>query len=326
MKLFGYLIAFLTLDLFSFAAAYTNPIRNPGGADPFITKSGDGYYYLLTTEWDSVRISRATTIEGLKTASTKVIYQSSATDRCCNVWAPEIQWLGDRWYLYFTAGGSANLDNQRLHVARGGASAWDDAYTYVGTMSNQWSIDGSVMRFNAPWGNHFVYSCFNGQQYQSICIQKLADNNVALTGPVSIISTPTASWERQQHPVNEGPAAFYMGGRSYLAFSASYCWSSAYCLGLLTWSGGNPVQASSWAKSGGCVFSSANGHYGTGHNSFFQGIADGQWYNVFHATANANGACDDNRYTMVQPVTANSNGSPNFGIPAPFSYGFAEPS
>nr|UMZ45351.1 hypothetical protein [Paramyrothecium sp.] len=318
------LFATLTLGLISLATAYTNPIRNPGGADPFITKSGDGYYYLLTTEWDSVRIARATTIEGLKTASTKVIYQSTASNRCCNVWAPEIQWMGDRWYLYFTAGGSANLDNQKLHVARGGVSAWDDSYTYVGAMSNQWSIDGSVLRFNAPWGNHFVYSCFNGLQYQSICIQKLANDNVSLTGAVYVISQPTASWERQQHPVNEGPAPFYMGGKTYLAISASYCWSPGYCLGLLTWNGGNPVQAGSWAKSGGCVFSSANRHYGTGHNSFFQ-ASNGQIYNTFHATANANGACDDSRYTMVQPVTTNSNGSPNFGVPAPFSQSFAEP-
>ena len=118
MKLIS-LFASLALGLVTLASAYTNPIRNPGGADPFITKSGDGYYYLLTTEWDSVRIARATTIEGLKTASTKVIYQSTASNRCCNVWAPEIQWMGDRWYLYFTAGGSANLDNQRIHVARG---------------------------------------------------------------------------------------------------------------------------------------------------------------------------------------------------------------
>jgi GH43 family beta-xylosidase len=116
-----------------------------------------------------------------------------------------------------------------------------------------------------------------------------------------------------------------MGGKTYLAFSASYCWGPAYCLGLLTWNGGNPVQASSWAKSGGCVFSSANGHYGTGHNSFFQGKTNGQWYNVFHATSVPGGACDDSRYTMVQPVNTNSNGSPNFGIPAPFSQAFPEP-
>lgn len=37
---------------------------------------------------------------------------------------------------------------------------------------------------------------------------------------------------------------------------------------------------------------------------------------MYHATANSNGACDGNRYTMAQIVNWNSDGSPNFGSPA----------
>lgn len=108
----------LLLCLFSFSDAYTNPIRSPGGSDPFLVYTG-GYYYLLTTSWNDVQISRATSIEGLKSATKKVVYSTSTASRCCNVWAPEVHYLGGAWYIYYTAGTSANLDGQRMHVLKG---------------------------------------------------------------------------------------------------------------------------------------------------------------------------------------------------------------
>lgn len=104
--------------LFGSAAAYTNPIRNPGGGDPQISWF-DGYYYLISTEWTNLQLARATTIEGLKTATPKVIYSDSNPTRCCSVWAPEIHYFDGRWYLYYTAGNDGNLDGQRMHALQG---------------------------------------------------------------------------------------------------------------------------------------------------------------------------------------------------------------
>lgn len=111
----------LFLCLFNLSDAYTNPIRSPGGSDPHLVYTG-GYYYLLTTSWSDVQISRATSIEGLKTATKKVVYSTSTASRCCNVWAPEVHYLGGAWYIYYTAGTSANLDGQRLHVLKGNSA------------------------------------------------------------------------------------------------------------------------------------------------------------------------------------------------------------
>lgn len=103
------------------AASFTNPLRNPGGGDPQISYF-DGYYYLISTEWTNLQLSRATTIEGLKTAVPKVIYSDTNASRCCNVWAPEIHYFEGRWYLYYTAGKAENLDEQRMHALRGESS------------------------------------------------------------------------------------------------------------------------------------------------------------------------------------------------------------
>ena len=78
-----------------------------------------GYYYLLTTTWTNVSVSRAQTLNGLKTAAKKVVYSTTTASRCCNVWAPEAHYLNGIWYIYYTAGNSADLNGQRLHVLKG---------------------------------------------------------------------------------------------------------------------------------------------------------------------------------------------------------------
>jgi GH43 family beta-xylosidase len=107
--------------LLGLSTAWYNPIRNPGGSDPFLVYTG-GYYYLLTTTWTDIEISRATTIAGLEAATKKSVYSTSTPSRCCNVWSPEVHYLGDTWYIYYTAGETTDLDGQRLHVLTGNHS------------------------------------------------------------------------------------------------------------------------------------------------------------------------------------------------------------
>jgi GH43 family beta-xylosidase len=102
----------------SAVSAFTNPIKRPGGSDPQVTWTG-GYYYLIATSWNNLQLSRATTIEGLKTAQPKIIYTDSDPSRCCNVWAPELHYFDGRWFIYYTAGNANNLDGQRSHSLRG---------------------------------------------------------------------------------------------------------------------------------------------------------------------------------------------------------------
>ncbi|KAF9891594.1 hypothetical protein FE257_003605 [Aspergillus nanangensis] len=309
---------------FPLASAFTNPVRNPGGSDPWMVYSG-GYYYLMSTTWTDVQIARSETVDGLKTAEKKVVYTTTEASHCCNVWAPEVHYLGDKWYIYYTAGNADNLDGQNMHVLAGGSTPYDD-YTYAGQLTNAWAIDGSVLRFN-DWGNFLMFSCFHGVDYQSICLQQLGDDFVSLTGDITVISEPTEEFETHGTPVNEGPVALYVNGATQIVYSASYCWTPYYCLGLLTWDGSSdPRQASAWSKHDGCLLSSANGNYGTGHNSFFQSADGSETWIAYHATSNSSGACDDSRYTMVQPMIANSDGSLSFGEAATWEEVFEEPS
>lgn len=69
------------------AANYSNPLRETNGSDPQIVWY-DGYYYLMTTTWTDVQLTRATTIEGLKTGERKTVWVDEDPSRCCSVWAP----------------------------------------------------------------------------------------------------------------------------------------------------------------------------------------------------------------------------------------------
>jgi len=303
------------------AANFTNPLKNPNGSDPFIVYTG-GYYYLTTTTWDNIQITRAKTLGGLKGGENKIVWRDSTASRTGHFWAPEIQWIDNRWWLYYTAGTKDCCDNQRSHVLRGDTDIWESKWTYAARLSPEWGIDSTILRM--AQGNYFVWSRHTPQGRQSLYIAKM--NSPTSIGAPYLLSEPTNNWEVVGGTVNEGPTAMYHGGKTYIAFSASYCWTSSYQLGLLTYKGsGDPLQKSSWTKKG-PVFSGANGNYGAGHNAFF-GSPDGkEIWNVYHATGNSKGACDGNRYTMARRVDWNADGTPNFGKPEKLGQSLVGPS
>ncbi len=197
----------------------------------------------------------------------------------------------NRWYIYYTAGTRTNLDGQRSHVLRGGVSPFDDPYVYAGRLTSSWGIDGTILRISSSSNTtsstspsvpsihtgterlYFVYSCFPRPKHQSLCIAPMSSpTSLYPNGDMAahkVLSEPLLPWERVRNPVNEGAAAMYRGGKVFVAYSASDCWSDSYQLGLLTYrgEGRDPLLKESWVKTG-PVFSSAGGNWGTGHNGF----------------------------------------------------------
>jgi GH43 family beta-xylosidase len=78
------------------AAPFSNPLKARDGSDPHIVYT-DGFYYLMTTTWSNLQVTRATTLGGLKTGETKVVWTDSNSARCCNVWAPELHKINNTY-------------------------------------------------------------------------------------------------------------------------------------------------------------------------------------------------------------------------------------
>ena len=94
----------------------------------------------------------------------------------------------------------------------------------------------------------------------------------------------------------------YHANKTYITFSASFCGTQYYSLGLLTWTGEDPMNPRSWIKTG-PVLSSANGNLGTGHNGFFRSPDGTEIWNIFHAENEfPQGNCGGARYTMAERV------------------------
>lgn len=314
------------------SGTFHNPLNAYGGADPWL-EYYEGYYYLATTTWTSELIMRKSpTLAGLKTAEPVQIYFETDPSRCCNMWAPEFRLLdgpnGPRWYFYYTAGTWGTFDNQHSHVLESAGTDPLGPYTYKGRLfdaqNDTWAIDGNVLEFDGSL--YFLYSVWIGN-LQSIVIAPMSDP-WTISGARVLISQPEYDWERSGSPVNEGPVALHHGDDTFIIYSASACWTPDYKLGMLTFTGDDPLSPDSWVKHPEPVFqrSDENGVFAPGHNGFFKSPDGTEDWIVYHANDSVDGACDGRRTTRAQKFTWNDDGTPNFGIPVAATEAIAVPS
>jgi GH43 family beta-xylosidase len=139
-------------------------------------------------------------------------------------------------------------------------------------------------------------------------------------GPSSLIAEPEYPWERgagstRTYPVDEGPTALYHDGKVFVVFSASDTASPLYCLGLLTFQGGDPLDRKTWKKSAQPVFSASpvDNIYGPGRGTFAHAADGSEW--LLYAAKSTNAASASHRQTRAQRFTWNPDGTPNFGTP-----------
>lgn len=311
---------------------FHNPLNASAGDDPWLTYY-DGYYYLANTTWTTQLFMRkSATLSGLKVAKPQLIYSETDAARCCNMWAPEFRLLdgpdGQRWYFYYTAGTAGTFDNQRSYVLESEGTDPMGPYHYKGRLfdpaNDGWSIDGSVLEMDD--GLYFLFSAWIGN-LQSIFIAPMS-NPWTISGPRALLSKPTLDWEMQGSPVNEGPVALQHDGKTFVVYSASFCGTPDYKLGLLTYSGGDVMDSESWVKSPEPVFVRSDEHevYGPGHNGFFKSPDGTEDWIVYHANSRVGDGCVATRTTRVQKFTWNSDGSPNFGTPVSTTMDIPNPS
>ncbi|MFG2942925.1 family 43 glycosylhydrolase [Streptomyces sp. NPDC048282] len=313
---------------------FTNPVKAQKGADPWLEYYNGNYYLISTTFTNELLMRRSPTLAGLATAPSVQVWSDTTAGRNANMWAPEFHHFDGHWYLYYVAGqsGAACCDTQRTYVLESAGTDPMGPYTYRNQLTGAnltpggWLIDPSVLEYGGKL--YLVGSGFVGGSAQSLVIAPMSNPYTVSSSAFTLISQPTLGWETSGAAVNEGPEPLYHDGRTFLTFSASYCQTADYKLGLLELTGTDPLNPASWTKSASPVFqrSDANGVYGPGHNGFFSSPDGTENWIVYHANSSASGGCGNARTTRAQKFTWNAGGTPNLGTPVATGTTLAGPS
>lgn len=320
----------------SISGYYTNPLLEKG-PDPWAILH-DGVYYYMHTMGDKLVLWRTTDVTDLKNAEQKTVWVPTEESNKYDLWAPEIHYIRNAWYIYYAAD-DGNTDNHQLYVLENkNADPFEGEFVMKGRIStdkdNNWAIDGSVFENNGK-----LYMVWSGWQTrrvdtetQCIYIAEMA-NPWTLASERVLISKPELEWERHYKNeegwtpsyiiyVNEGPQPLKSSTGKYIhiAYSASGCWTPYYALGLLTADAqSNLLDPKSWRKSRTPVFKQNPevGVYGTGHNSFFMSPDSTEYYILYHArdTQVDPEGMGDTRSPRAQKFTWDENDFPVFGTP-----------
>jgi GH43 family beta-xylosidase len=298
---------------------FTNPLF-PNGADPWL-EYWDGNYYLTTTTWTAELVMRKSpTLAGLADATPVNIWSDTDPKRNANFWAFEFHRLkgpnGYRWYVMYTAGQDGTLDHQHLNVLE---SVGDDPmgpYEYKAPiMPDQWNIDGTYLKQDGKL--YLLYSQWHGDEQLNLITEMENPWTLKEGSPKTVITRPELDWEISGRKVTEAAQILQRNGRTFMIYSASYCNTPDYKLGMLELVGDNPLNADHWKQYPEPVFQRGNGVYGPGHNGFFPSPDGTEDWLVYHGNSSVEHGCSSTRSLRAQKFTWNEDGTPNFGEPIP---------
>jgi GH43 family beta-xylosidase len=308
---------------------FTNPLFSTG-PDPWIIRA-NGLYYYVSSSGTGIVIRSGKNLDDLKKSQPKSVWKApEGTMWSKEVWAPELHFINNKWYLYFAADNGQN-SNHRMYVIENQSpdplvGEWL-LKGKVGDVTDKWAIDGSVFEFREKL--FMIWSGWEGDVngQQNIYMTEM-ENPWTVGSRRVLISEPEYEWERvgdlnnandvPHVNVNEGPVALVHKGKLFIFYSASGCWTDSYCLGMITFSGGKDLlDPTAWKKSSEPVFrgDTAASVFSPGHNSFFPSPDGKEMWVVYHANPLPGQGCGKYRSPRAQKISWKKDGTPNLGKP-----------
>lgn len=303
----------------------------PQRADPFIHRTPAGHYYFIATapEFDRIELRSANSLLELGSAEAKVVWRKHTNGAMgANIWAPELHYFDNTWYIYFAAGDAEKPWLIRMYVLANRNSdplqgEWEELGK-VNTARDSFALDATT--FEHKGQRYLVWAQKDPEEKLNSALYLATLISPTQVGAVEVeISRPELEWEIQGYKVNEGAAVIIRHNKIFITYSASAT-DHRYAMGLL-WADvdADLLNPASWHKLPQPVFSSsATLHrYGPGHNSFT--LADDSQTDimVYHArdylALQGTPLTDPNRHTYIRRLGWNSDGFPDFGQDKPDS-------
>ena len=305
------------------APTFKNPIVSTCNAgDPWVIFREGFYYFTATLDPDGgLWVWKSRTLTGMDGAEkVKVWTAHPGGMQSRQIWAPELHYLRGNWSLYYCASDGVD-SNHRMYVLE--AATDDPLVEYIdrGRVDpglETYVIDGSVLEM--PDGSlYFTYTT------GSLWIAPM-DSPLRVSGPGVRIARADREWEKNWV---EAPQALVRDGRVFIVYSAGHSARPHYVLGMLTLTGGDPLNPDAWVKHPEPVFepfSDPTGCvYTTGHNSFTVSPDGAEDWIVYHAK-DCTEETFEGRTARAQRFTWNDDGTPHFGRPIPAGVPLSVPS
>ncbi len=318
---------------------YPNPFI-PQRADPYVTKGPDGYYYFtasypaymnVDSGYDRIILRKSETVIGLATAKEHTIWKAHNKGVMSkHIWAPEIHYIKNKWYVFFAAGEKENVWNIRPFVLMcKGQDPINDEWVEMGKMQ---ASEGDETSFNS-FSLDMTYFNHKNKHYL-IWAESIGDSSLfmaeinpaepwKLVNKPNLLTKPEYDWEKIRFSVNEGPAVLKTDDKIYVFFSASGT-GTEYCMGkVYADKDADLMDVNSWTKCKDPALQTEDliDEAGPGHNSF---VVDenGDLLLVYHARPQSHFEkkcgtyCDEPlydpcRHARVKFVTFDKNGVPN---------------
>lgn len=298
-------------------------------ADPYVYKHSDGYYYFTASipAYDGIVLRRSKTLFGLAEAEeVEIWHKHESGPMSYHIWAPELHYLNNCWYIYFAGGEKEDVWNIRPYVLEcKDQDPLTGTWTELGKMKRAdddefsfeaFSLDATI--FENKGKHYYVWAekVGVGRQISNLYIAEMERPDKLKTVQV-LLTTPDYDWERVNFWVNEGPSVVKKNGKLFLTYSASDT-GPAYCMGMLTADENSDLlDPLSWKKERYPVLKTdeAKGIYGPGHNSFTKD-EEGQDIMVYHARVTSeivgNPLYNPDRHAMLMKLEWDEEGRPVF--------------
>jgi GH43 family beta-xylosidase len=313
-------------DVTAASCTFTNPIGP--GQDPWLALH-EGAYHLIESRQGGIWIYRSEALTDPKRDGVRVWQAPDTGWNRATLWAPELQPVDGRWYIYYAAGRSGppfihqrsgvlqsvGNDPRGEYVDRGMLYTGDDIATGA---DPKWAIDLTVGRIDGQ-----LYAIWSGWEEnrdtdrtpQHLYIARMS-NPWTISSDRVKISSPVESWERGTAlDLNEGPQLLFHDDEVFIIYSTRESWLPDYRLGQLRLRpGADPMDPDSWIKSG-PVFTRTDSVFGPGHNGFTRSPDGTEDWLVYHAKVSTEPGWE--RVIRMQPFGWNADGSPDFGEPVP---------
>lgn len=112
---------------------WRNPLFNFASPDPWFIYHDGHYYYCRSV--GGIEIRKSASMVHWDHAETKVVWRPPANKAWSKeVWAPELHFINNRWYVYFAADNGENK-NHRMYVLESESDNALGGYRFVGKLA-----------------------------------------------------------------------------------------------------------------------------------------------------------------------------------------------